>query len=48
MAKTPENTNYYTIIDCCSNQAYVYPTGHPYAGTPVYIKYTGVFFDIHH
>ena len=48
MAKTPETpkNKYYTIIDCCSNQAYVYPTGHPYAGTPVYIKYTGVFFDI--
>ena len=49
MAKTPETlakAYYYTIIDCCSNQAYVYPTGHPYAGNPVYIKYTGASFDI--
>jgi hypothetical protein len=37
---------YYNLIDCCSNEIYIYPAGHPYAGSPAIIKWTGLFFDI--
>ena len=32
---------YYTLVDCCSGQSYVYPKGHYLAGYPVYIVYDG-------
>ena len=42
----PDGTYYYNLVDCCSNEIYIYPEGHPYAGFPAYIKYTGLYFDI--
>ena len=42
----PDKPIYYNLIDCCTNEVYIYPTGHPYAGTPAIIKWTGLFFDV--
>jgi len=34
-------TYYYTLVDCCSNQPYIYPEGHYLAGYAMYIMYDG-------
>ena len=40
------NAFYYTLVDCCSGQSYVYPEGHYLAGFPIYIMYDGNSIDI--
>ena len=42
----PDIPIYYNLVDCCSNEIYVYPAGHLYAGLPMYVHWTGLFFDI--
>ena len=37
---------YYTLVDCCSGQSYVYPIGHYLAGYPIYILYDGNYDSI--
>jgi hypothetical protein len=37
---------YYTLVDCCSGQSYVYPEGHYLAGFPIYILYDGNYDSI--
>jgi hypothetical protein len=37
---------YYTLVDCCSGQSYVYPQGHYLAGYPIYILYDGNYDTI--
>ena len=32
---------YYTLVDCCSGESYVYPQGHYLAGYAMYIVYNG-------
>lgn len=36
-----KSTYYYTLVDCCSGESYVYPQGHFLAGYPVYFLYDG-------
>jgi hypothetical protein len=45
MASESKNI-YYTLVDCCSGQAYVYPQGHYLAGYPIYILYDGNYDTI--
>jgi hypothetical protein len=33
---------YYTLVDCCSGESYVYPQGHYLAGYAMYVVYNGI------
>ena len=41
-----EDGIYYTLVDCCSGESYVYPEGHYLAGFPIYILYDGNYDSI--
>jgi hypothetical protein len=41
-----EKLIYYTLVDCCSGQSYIYPQGHYLAGYAIYMVYDGTCDEI--